>query len=64
MKKQIKSIMMDLSWPELVDFRTWYEKFEAQQWDKQIDSDIQAGKLDQFADKVVSDFESGLCLEL
>jgi len=62
--EQIKVAIMDLSWPELADFRTWYEQFEAQQWDKQIEADIQAGKLDKLADEILADFEAGMCMEL
>ncbi len=62
--EQIKVAVMNLSWPELTAFRTWYEAFEAQQWDKQIETDIHAGKLDKLADEVLVDFEAGLCVEL
>ena len=62
--EQLKIAVMDLSWPELSDFRKWYEEYEAQQWDKKIETDINNGKLDKLADEVLVDFESGLCMEL
>ena len=60
----IKAAVMNLSWPELTVFREWYAAFEAQQWDQQIAADIHAGKLDALADKVLADFEAGVCIRL
>jgi len=33
-------------------------------WDAQIEADIQAGKLDALADKILADFEAGNCTPL
>lgn len=62
--EQIKVAVMNLSLPELTDFRKWYEEFEAQKWDNQIEADIHAGKLDDIANEVLKDFDAGLCAEL
>lgn len=39
-------------------------EFEAQVWDKQIEEDIEAGKLDILAEKALADFEANRCTEL
>ena len=62
--EQIKEAVINLSLPELTTFRKWYEEFDAQKWDKQIETDIHAGKLDNLADEVLKDFDAGLCVEL
>lgn len=62
--EQIKLSIVNLSLPELTIFRNWYQEFEAQQWDRQIEEDIKAGKLDKLADEVLANFEAGLCTEL
>ncbi len=36
----------------------------AQRWDKQIEEDVQAGKLDDIAETVLTDFEAGRCSTL
>ncbi len=54
----------NLSWPELDVFRKWYEKFESELWDRRIEADIKAGKLDKLAQEALDDFEAGLCTEL
>lgn len=62
--EQIKLSIVNLSLPELSIFRNWYQEFEAQQWDRQIEEDIKAGKLDKLADEALANFEAGLCTEL
>jgi hypothetical protein len=44
---------------ELAKFRSWFEEFNADKWDKQFEKDVKAGKLDQLADKAISDFRKG-----
>ena len=38
-----------LSHDELAEFRSWFARFDAAQWDRQIESDSKAGKLDRLA---------------
>jgi hypothetical protein len=35
-----------LSASELAAFRKWFHEFDAAAWDRQIEEDVQAGKLD------------------
>jgi hypothetical protein len=35
-----------LSAEELAEFRAWYAEFDAEQWDRQSEADVAAGKLD------------------
>ena len=35
-----------LSAKELAAFREWFAEFDAVAWDRQLESDVQAGKLD------------------
>jgi hypothetical protein len=44
---------------ELAEFRSWFEEFNAEKWDKQFEKDVKAGKLDQLADKAIADFRKG-----
>ena len=62
--EEIKVAVLNLSWPELDVFRKWYEGFEAIRWDRQIEADIQTGKLDKLAQETLADFDAGLCTEL
>lgn len=62
--REIEKTLSDLSPKELVEFRRWYEKFDAAKWDKQFESDVKAGKLDSAAKKALKDFKSGNHKEL
>lgn len=62
--EQIKLAIINLSLPELTAVRTWIDEFYAQRWDRQIEQDIKAGKLDKLASEALADFEAGLCTEL
>ena len=40
---------------QYAEFRTWFEAFEADRFDRKIERDAQAGKLDRLADQAVDD---------
>ncbi len=54
-EQQIKT----LSPEELAKFRTWYDAFDAQAWDKQFSADVEAGKLDALADRALLAHKAG-----
>ncbi|MCL4263102.1 MAG: hypothetical protein KJ069_07795 [Anaerolineae bacterium] len=62
--EQIKVAIKRLSQEELEILRQWWEEYEAQQWDEQIEHDILAGKLDALADEAIKAFREGNFSEL
>jgi len=48
-----------LSAKELTNFREWFAAFDAAAWDRQIDEDAKAGKLDALADAAIADHRAG-----
>jgi hypothetical protein len=34
---------------ELATFREWFHEYDSNEWDRQIEEDVRAGKLDQLA---------------
>ncbi len=44
---------------ELAEFRNWFLEFEADAWDRQIEQDAKAGKLDALARKALEDHAAG-----
>jgi hypothetical protein len=54
----------DLSRDELASFRKWFEKFDAAEWDRQIENDIEAGKLDKLVAKALAAHKRGESREL
>ena len=61
---EIEQAITELSADELARFREWFEEFDAQMWDEQLENDAKAGKLDKLADKAKSDFRAGKAKEL
>lgn len=37
----------------------WLQRYLDEKWDKQIDADISAGRLDKLADKAIQDYHAG-----
>ncbi|MDH4164692.1 MAG: hypothetical protein OEW15_18690 [Nitrospirota bacterium] len=50
----LENEIKDLSRDELASFRSWFVKFDAAEWDQQIENDINSGKLDQLAAKALA----------
>lgn len=44
---------------ELAEFRRWYREFDAEAWDRQVQDDIQANKLDVFAEEALKAYRAG-----
>ena len=48
---------------ELAEFRAWFERFDATDWDRQLEQDISAGGLDWLAEEALGDLAAGRCSE-
>ena len=62
--EEIEKAVSRLSRKELSEFRTWYEEFEAREWDRQFEGDVEAGRLDEIADRELEKFRKGQCTKL
>lgn len=51
--------MSQLSQAELEHFRAWYAEFDADAWDRQIEQDVVAGKLDNLAEIALREHGAG-----
>jgi hypothetical protein len=49
---------------ELARFRVWFEQFEASRFDRKIERDAEAGKLDGLAEQALRDYREGRAREL
>ncbi|HEV7375766.1 MAG TPA: hypothetical protein VGN95_13685 [Pyrinomonadaceae bacterium] len=62
--KEIESAITQLPSTELVEFAKWFEEFQAQAWDEQLEQDVKAGRLDALLREAEQDFEQGQCKPL
>lgn len=57
--EQIEKSVAELSPDELKAFATWFEALQADLWDKQIEADAKAGRLDKLAEQALADHRAG-----
>jgi hypothetical protein len=57
--EQIEKSVAELSPEELKAFTAWFEELQAERWDRQIEADAKAGKLDKLAEKALADHRAG-----
>jgi hypothetical protein len=62
--QQIESAITELSKEELARLGDWFAQYKAEQWDRQMEADIKAGKLDALADAADRAFDAGQATRL
>jgi hypothetical protein len=62
--EEIESAVSGLSAAELARFSEWFEAFVADQWDRQIERDLAAGKLDAALKHADEHYDAGRCTPL
>ena len=62
--EELETVVSSLSPEELARFSEWFGEFLADQWDRQIEADVLAGRLDAAAKRADEDFEAGRCTPL
>jgi hypothetical protein len=61
---ELQSAVAQLPSEDLDRFSQWFEEFLAEQWDRRIESDISAGRLDAAGRRADAEFETGRCTQL
>jgi hypothetical protein len=59
--EELQAAVAQLPVEELDRFSQWFEEFLAEQGDRQIEADIQAGHLDAAGRRADPEFEAGRC---
>jgi hypothetical protein len=62
--QDLESAVKQLPPEDLNTFARWFEEYLADEWDRRIESDIKAGRLDEAGRRADADFESGRCTPL
>jgi len=57
--ERIEKDIRSLSREERAALRKWFLAYEAEVWDKEIEADVKAGKLDALADEALEAHRSG-----
>jgi hypothetical protein len=62
--QEIEAAVSQLPADEVTAFARWFEEYLADAWDRRIEADVQAGRLDAAARRADADFEAGRCTPL
>ncbi len=62
--QKIEHAVQQLSPEAFAEFRSWFAQYDAEIWDRQIERDVDAGRLDKLANEALNDLRKGRCTEL
>ena len=62
--QEIESAVQSLAPQDLAEFRRWFAEYDWRLWDKELERDINAGKLDALAEEALDDLANGRCRDL
>ena len=61
---ELANEVQQLNRDELAAFRDWFRKYDSDEWDKEIEEDILAGRLDKLANEAIAEHKAGRSKEL
>jgi hypothetical protein len=61
---ELETAVTKLAAEDQTAFARWFEEYLADAWDRRIEADIQAGRLDEAGRRADVDFEAGRCKPL
>jgi hypothetical protein len=62
--KEIEIAITHLSVQEIAELMEWLKEYHAQLWDKQIENDLETGRLDALLAEVDKEYNAGLAQPL
>ena len=62
--EELERRVQDLASEDLAKFRDWFIEFDHLIWDKQIEADSKAGKLDGLISEALADYRAGKAIEI
>ncbi len=62
--EELERRIRDLPPEDLARFRAWFVEFDHLLWDKQIEADSKAGKLDGLIAEALADYKAGKAREI
>lgn len=58
--QEIETAITQLSTKELTMLQAWLDEYHAQVWDRQIEDDLEVGRLDTVLAEVEQEYQAGL----
>ena len=57
--EELKREIQKLDRTELASLREWFQEYDSDEWDRQIEEDARTGKLDKLADEALAEYRDG-----
>ena len=61
--EELEAAVKQLSPEDRAAFRAWFAEFDAEEWDRQLEADVAAGRLDWLVDEALKDRQAGRCAD-
>jgi hypothetical protein len=62
--EELANEVQQLNRQELAAFRDWFRKYDSDAWDREIEEDVLAGRLDKLASEAIAEHKAGRTKEL
>jgi hypothetical protein len=62
--QEIEQAIGQLPPQDLATLRTWFAAFDAENWDRQFEADVKAGRLDALGRQALEELAAGKCTDL
>jgi len=62
--QKLEREVQELCHAELAAFRDWFRQYDSDEWDRQIEKDVRAGKLESLAEEAIAEHKAGRTDEL
>jgi hypothetical protein len=61
--EELEAAVQQLSPEDRAAFRAWFAEFDAAEWDRQLEADVAAGRLDWLVAEALDDQQAGRCTD-
>ncbi len=62
--EKLENEVQKLNPDELATFRDWFRRYDSDEWDREIEWDILAGRLDKLAEEAIAAHKAGRTREI
>ena len=62
--EKLENDVQQLNPDELAAFRDWFRRYDSDEWDKEIERDVSAGRLDKLAEEAIAAHKVGRTREI
>ena len=57
--EELEKAVSELPHEDLTKFSSWFQNYMAKEWDRQIENDLKAGRLDKLIEEAKDDIAAG-----